>query len=103
MGSYDQEGFRNRLNMNPLFVLGVASFAFGLAAASLVGGMAMGGEAPRRFSRKVFHAIIFTGAVPAQLLAGFWGVVVYGTVISLIVFASNILSTLFSVSGAVLP
>jgi phytol kinase len=53
--------------------------------AFLVGGMAGGSEVSRSLSRKVFHAGIFTGAVPAQLLQGFWGVVVYGSVISLIV------------------
>jgi len=35
--------------------------------------------------RKLFHAGIFTGAVPSQLLMGFWGVVVYGSAIALLV------------------
>jgi phytol kinase len=32
--------------------------------------------------RKVLHAGVFTGAVPAQLLMGFWGVVLYGATIA---------------------
>jgi len=75
--------------MDPLFILGLASLGFGLAMASLVGRMAKAGQASRVLGRKVFHAGIFTGAVPAQLLQGFWGVVVYGSVISLIVLVAS--------------
>jgi len=71
--------------MNPLVIVGFASLGFGLAMASLVGEMAKGGEGSRSLSRKVFHSGIFTGAVPAQLLQGFWGIVVYGFVLTLIV------------------
>lgn len=74
--------------MNPLLVVGLASLGFALALASLVGGMARAGHAPRSLSRKVFHAAIFSGAVPAQLLQGFWGVMVYGSVVALIVLVA---------------
>jgi phytol kinase len=42
---------------------------------------------PEGIPRKVLHVGIFAGAVPAQLLLGFWGVVTYGVVISIIVLA----------------
>jgi len=71
--------------MDPLIILGLTSLGYGLAMASLVGGMAKGGQLSRSLSRKVFHAGIFTGAVPAQLVQGFWGVVVYGSVLALLV------------------
>ncbi len=74
--------------MDPLFVLGLASLGFGSALASLVGGLAKADQASRGLGRKVFHAGIFSGAVPAHLLLGFWGVVVYGSVISLIVLVA---------------
>lgn len=38
--------------------------------------------------RKVFHAGTFTGAVPAQLWLGFWGVVLYGTILSTLVLVA---------------
>jgi len=75
------------MTMPHLLFLGFFAFAFGLALASLVGGMAGRDGLPPGLTRKVFHAGIFTGAVPAQLLQGFWGVVTYGIVISLIVLA----------------
>ncbi|MFH1763305.1 MAG: hypothetical protein ABIF09_03840 [Gemmatimonadota bacterium] len=71
--------------MDPLISLGVASLGLGLAMAALVGRMARGGEVSQGFARKTFHAAVFTGAVPAQLLQGFWGVVVYGFVLTPIV------------------
>ncbi|MCJ7629406.1 MAG: hypothetical protein MUO50_13585 [Longimicrobiales bacterium] len=47
--------------------------------------MAKGGGVPRGLARKTFHAAVFTGAVPAHILQGFWGVVVYGSVLTPIV------------------
>ena len=38
--------------------------------------------------RKTFHVGIFTGAAPSQLLLGFWGVVVYGSTIALLVLVA---------------
>jgi len=35
--------------------------------------------------RKIFHAGVFSGAVPAQLWFGFWGVVLYGSVMAALV------------------
>ena len=71
--------------MPHLLILAFLALAFGLAMASLVGGMAHRGDLPSGVTRKVFHAGIFTGAVPAHLLQGFWGVVTYGIVIALVV------------------
>lgn len=39
-------------------------------------------------ARKALHVLIFTGAVPAQLLGGFWGVMIYGGVVALLIFLS---------------
>jgi len=71
--------------MNPLIILGLASLGFGVVMGFLVSKMAGGGKVSRDLSRKVFHVGIFTGAVPAHLFQGFWGVVVYGSVVSIIV------------------
>jgi len=63
----------------------------GLAMGTLVAGLFLGvvcsrlggGDGPRgSLGRKTFHIAVFTGAVPVQLWLGFWGVVVYGTVIA---------------------
>ena len=67
-----------------LFLLGMFSLGYGFALVSVLD--ILGREKKLPFSRKVFHAAVFTGAVPAQLLLGFWGVVVYG-----IVFAGFVL------------
>lgn len=41
--------------------------------------------------RKILHAGVFTGAVPAQLLMGFWGVVLYGATIAVLIAAVALL------------
>jgi phytol kinase len=69
----------------PYVALGVGALVFGLLLGSLSGRMARGDGPGRRLSRKVFHIGIFTGAAPAQLWLGFWGVVLYGTVIGALV------------------
>ena len=66
----------------------LASVAFGLALTALVGGMAGAAGSERQYARKVFHLGVFSGAVPFQLLQGFWGVVIYGSVISVLVLAA---------------
>ncbi len=74
--------------MTSLIVVGLGSLAFGLAMAGLAGGMAGTSASTGGYPRKVFHLGIFVGAVPALLLTGFWGAVVYGSVISLIVLGA---------------
>ncbi len=76
--------------MSLLVILGFGSLAFGLALAAVVGGLS--GPADHRrgqgHPRKVFHLGVFLGAVPALLLGGFWGTVIYGSVISSIILGS---------------
>ena len=76
--------------MSLLVVLGFGSLAFGLALAAVVGGLSgpagHGGE--QGHPRKVFHLGVFVGAVPALLLGGFWGTVIYGSVISSVILGS---------------
>lgn len=38
-----------------------------------------------RAARKIIHASVFTGAAVVYLLRGFWGVVLYGSVLSLLI------------------
>ena len=68
--------------MLDLFILGALTFGFGFAVVSLLDGVSRRKDLPPQISRKIFHAAIFTGAVPAQLILGFWGVVVYGVVMA---------------------
>jgi phytol kinase len=77
------------VTIHPLVVVGLASLAFGLALSALVAEMAERPGGPGLLSRKVFHVAVFTGAVPAHLLQGFWGVVTYGTVLALLVIMAN--------------
>ena len=69
----------------PYLALGVGSLVFGLFLGTLSVRMSRGDAPACRLSRKVFHIGIFTGAAPAQLWLGFWGVVLYGTVIGALV------------------
>lgn len=65
-----------------------------LAAGTLLFGLLLGWTARRlaraggqrgMLGRKLFHAGVFTGAVPAQLWLGFWGVVLYGSILAALV------------------
>ena len=69
----------------PFLALGIGSLLFGLLLGALSSRLAQDGGAARSMSRKLFHVGIFTGAVPAQLWLGFWGVVLYGAVIATLV------------------
>lgn len=73
---------------NPTFAflaLGIGALIFGLVLGALSSRLARGDGPFGSLSRKLFHTGIFTGAVPAQLLLGFWGVVLYGAVIGALV------------------
>ncbi len=60
------------------------SLWFGLALAFFVAGLAKAKGQVAHMGRKVFHVAIFSGAVPAQMTLGFWGVVTYGSTLSLL-------------------
>jgi dolichol kinase len=66
--------------MLKLFFLGLLSLGYGFALVPVLDALIRRSEP--QLSRKFFHAAVFTGAVPAQLGLGFWGVVVYGTVMA---------------------
>jgi phytol kinase len=74
----------------PYLALGGAALVFGLLLGTLSGRMARSEGPARGLSRKVFHIGIFTGAAPAQLCLGFWGVVLYGTVIGALVAQARV-------------
>jgi phytol kinase len=71
-----------------LFLLGLLSLGFGFALVFLLDSVSGRGELLKGLSRKLFHAAVFTGAVPAHLSLGFWGVVVYGVVMVVFVLLS---------------
>ena len=68
-----------------LLIVAAGSLAYGLLLGRLVGILSPEPKSENDLSRKAFHVGIFTGAAPAQLLQGYWGVVVYGTVIAALV------------------
>lgn len=89
MGGHAHPMVQEPVTVHPLVLLGLASLAFGFALSALVAEMAERSRGPVPWSRKVFHVAVFTGAVPAHLLQGFWGVVAYGTVLALLVLAAT--------------
>lgn len=68
--------------MTPFLLLAAASLMFGLATAFLAGSVSGLTDNAPVLSRKVLHVGIFSGAVPAQLVMGFWGVCLYGAVMA---------------------
>lgn len=66
-------------------LLGLGTLAFGLILGRFCARIGDAEGSGPWLGRKTFHTAVFTGAVPAQLLLGFWGVVLYGTVIVLLV------------------
>jgi dolichol kinase len=68
-----------------LIALGALTLTFGFALAFLVSWLPRTQGSSTHLGRKVFHIAIFSGAVPAQLTLGFWGVVTYGSVLSLLI------------------
>ena len=85
MGGDDQERIRRALRYGPPIVLALLSLWFGLALAFLVASLSKSKGAATPAGRKIFHIAIFSGAVPAQLTLGFWGVVIYGSILSVMV------------------
>lgn len=76
--------------MFPWIALFLGSLLLGSALtvlAELLTPVSPSGHAIRR---KLFHVGVFTGAVPAQLFLGFWGVVVYGASVAGIVLIAVI-------------
>ena len=69
-------------------VLPLLTLIYGLALTFLAGRITPLSSQGQALQRKVFHVGIFTGAVPAQLSFGFWGVVLYGMTVSSLVFLS---------------
>jgi dolichol kinase len=68
-----------------LLALGIGTLAFGIALGAVSIRLERGDGSRRSLGRKTFHIAVFTGAVPAQLWLGFWGVVLYGVVLALLV------------------
>ena len=65
--------------------LGIGTLAFGLALRAVSIRLGRGDGSRRSLGRKTFHIAVFSGAAPAQLWLGFWGVVLYGVVLALLV------------------
>lgn len=84
MGDNAPERLRGTLRFSPLIVLAVLSLWLGLALAFLVAELSKSGGGGVHLGRKVFHIAIFSGAVPAQMVLGFWGVVTYGSSLSIL-------------------
>lgn len=71
--------------MTPWVLLVLASLSYSLLLASLAYRITARFGSPPGLGRKIFHVGIFTGAAPAQLLMGFWGVVSYGGAVAILV------------------
>jgi hypothetical protein len=74
--------------MSSWIVLPLVSIAYALTLTFLAGRITPLSPQGQTLQRKVFHVGIFTGAVPAQLHFGFWGVVLYGVTVSGLVLLS---------------
>jgi len=68
--------------MPPLGTVALSSLAYGSVLGFAVGRMTHAAPPLPGLSRKVFHVGVFSAAVPAHVVGGFWGVVIYGFVVS---------------------
>ena len=82
MGCDDPQRVRILVSGWGLATLALATLAFAGGCAAVVVLLARKGGSGPLFARKFFHISIFSGAVPAQLIGGFWGVVTYGTIMA---------------------
>ncbi|MGW8266267.1 MAG: hypothetical protein ACWGSQ_07860, partial [Longimicrobiales bacterium] len=71
-----------------LLALGVGTLAFGLVVRAVSIRLGRRDRAGRALGRHTFRIAVFSGAVPAQLWLGFWGVALYGAVMALLVSRS---------------
>jgi dolichol kinase len=69
-------------------LLPLVSLAYGLLIAQIVQHFSRRHPGVQGLDRKLFHIGIFTGAVPCQLFLGFWGIVIYGSTIGLLVLVA---------------
>ncbi|MFO8175622.1 MAG: hypothetical protein R6T96_15145 [Longimicrobiales bacterium] len=74
--------------MVPWIVLFSSTLAYGAALTLLASRLTPLSLQGRVLRRKLFHVGVFSGAVPAQLLLGFWGVVLYGVTMGALVLVA---------------
>jgi len=72
--------------MLPWIGLCLVSLLFGVALTALARLLTPISPVGRAVRRKLLHAGVFTGAIPAQFFLGFWGVVLYGATLATLVF-----------------
>ena len=72
----------------PWLALPLVSLLYGLLLNRLSVLLSRRAPNAQGLDRKTFHVGIFTGAAVSQLLMGFWGVVLYGTTIALLVLVA---------------
>lgn len=72
----------------PWLALSLASLAYGFLLNRIAALLSRRAPNARGLDRKTFHVGIFTGAAVSQLLMGFWGVVIYGSTIALLVLVA---------------
>jgi len=72
----------------PWLALPLASLLYGFLLNRLAALLSRRVPDAQGLDRKTFHVGIFTGAAVSQLLMGFWGVVVYGSTIALLVLVA---------------
>ena len=65
--------------------MGLGTLVFGLLLGAVSGHLAKAGSPGRVLGRTTVHIAVLSAAVPAQFWLGFWGVVLYGTVLTSVV------------------
>lgn len=69
-------------------LLPLVSLAYGLLIVQVVQHVSHRNPGVKGLDRKLFHIGIFSGAVPFQFFLGFWGIVIYGSTLGLLVLVA---------------
>lgn len=77
------------MTLPSMLILALATLLFGMALSELAGRMVRGKEPSRALARKAVHIGVFTGAVPAHLILGFWGVITYGLILAVFILHAS--------------
>lgn len=82
-----------------LMAVAACTFAFVAVVGAISRRLAAGPQRRFGLQRKVFHASVYSGAVPVLLNLGFWGLATYGSVVAFMVLVSGFLGGRSPLSG----
>lgn len=84
MGGHDQKGVRFELTSTSVLLLASGTTLFGVALGAVATVLERLRPSPHRYGRKAIHLGIFSGAALVLLHFGFWAVIFFGSILSVL-------------------